>query len=98
MPNLDFAAQNGYTVVAPLSPEIKAKYKFLKVTERNTIVYDRKDQIVAREIVIFQKPPLETETPASPIEEAAEDNSENVIDDSSADAQSGTESETESEA
>jgi tRNA G10 N-methylase Trm11 len=98
MPSLDFATKNGYTVVAPLSPEIKAKYKFLKVTERNTIVYDRKDQIVAREIVIFQKPPLETETPASPIEEAAEDNSENVIDDSSADAQSGTESETESEA
>jgi tRNA G10 N-methylase Trm11 len=53
MPNLDFAEQNGYTVQAPIPQEIKEKYKFLKVTARNSIVYDRKDQVVAREIVTF---------------------------------------------
>ena len=55
MPNLDFATENGYTVLAPIPEEIRAKYKYLRVTERNSVVYDRKDQVVAREIVIFVK-------------------------------------------
>jgi tRNA G10 N-methylase Trm11 len=55
MPNLDFATQNGYTVLAPIPEEYRQKYKFLKVTDRQTMVYDRKDQVVAREIVIFEK-------------------------------------------
>ncbi|HYC79904.1 MAG TPA: DNA methyltransferase [Candidatus Binatia bacterium] len=55
MPNLDFATENGYTIQAPIPQELKQKYKFLRVTDRNSIVYDRKDQVVAREIVIFTK-------------------------------------------
>ena len=53
MPDLDFATQNGYTVVDPISPDLTAKYKFLRVTPRKSIIYDRKDQVVAREIIIF---------------------------------------------
>ncbi|MGE5393073.1 MAG: TRM11 family SAM-dependent methyltransferase [Candidatus Saccharibacteria bacterium] len=56
-PALDFIGQNGYTVVDPISPEITAKYKFLRVTDRKSIVYDRKDQIVAREIMIIENNP-----------------------------------------
>ncbi|MBX4187943.1 MAG: hypothetical protein KW793_02285 [Candidatus Doudnabacteria bacterium] len=55
MPSIDFATQNGYTVLAPIPSELKAKYKFLRLTDRNSMVYDRKDQIVAREIIIFVK-------------------------------------------
>ncbi len=54
MPSLDFALQNGYTVLDPLPEPIKTKYRFLKVTERKSMVYDRKDQVVAREVIIFQ--------------------------------------------
>jgi tRNA G10 N-methylase Trm11 len=54
MPNLDFAQQNGYTAVDPLPDFLVKKYKFLKVTERKSIIYDRKDQVVAREIIIFR--------------------------------------------
>jgi tRNA G10 N-methylase Trm11 len=73
MPNLDFATQNGYTVLAPIPEEYRLKYKFLKVTDRGTMVYDRKDQVVAREIVIFSKyvepTPVPVETAAVPQEE-----------------------------
>jgi tRNA G10 N-methylase Trm11 len=55
MPDLDFAKQNGYTAQAPIPQELKAKYKFLRVTDRNSMVYDRKDQVVAREIIIFSR-------------------------------------------
>lgn len=55
MPNLDFATQNGYTILDPIPAEFVKKYKWLKVTDRKSIVYDRKDQVVAREIVIFGK-------------------------------------------
>lgn len=54
LPDLDFATQNGYTVLDPLPDFLVKKYRFLKVTERKSCVYDRRDQIVAREIVIFQ--------------------------------------------
>ena len=55
MPDLDFAIKNEYTVLDPIPSNLSAKYKFLRVTGRKSIVYDRKDQVVAREIVIFQK-------------------------------------------
>jgi tRNA G10 N-methylase Trm11 len=64
MPNLDFATENGYTVLDPIRSDLTAKYKFLRVTDRKTIVYDRKDQIVAREIIIFQIPPPEAPQPS----------------------------------
>ncbi len=54
MPDLDFIEQNGYTVIDPLPLELSSKYKFLRVTPRKSVVYDRKDQVVAREIFIFQ--------------------------------------------
>ncbi|MBI3952785.1 MAG: hypothetical protein HY336_02415 [Candidatus Doudnabacteria bacterium] len=54
MPSLDFATQNGYTVLDPIPEPFVRKYKFLRVTERKTVVYDRKDQVVAREIAVFQ--------------------------------------------
>ena len=54
-PSLDFAADLGYTLVDIISPVLAKNLKFLKLTARNTAIYDRKDQIVAREIVIFEK-------------------------------------------
>ncbi len=54
-PNLDFAKALGYNLVDIISPAIVKRYKFLKLTSRNTAIYDRKDQIVAREIMIFEK-------------------------------------------
>jgi tRNA G10 N-methylase Trm11 len=75
MPSLDFAEQNGYTVQVPIPPDLKAKYKFLRLTGRDSMVYDRKDQVVAREIIIFSKQPNNAETlvqvpPAAPAAEA----------------------------
>ena len=54
MPDLDFALQNGYTILDPLPTELVSKYRFLRVTPRKTLIYDRNDQVVAREIVIFK--------------------------------------------
>jgi tRNA G10 N-methylase Trm11 len=72
MPSLDFAEQNGYTAQAPIPQDLKAKYKFLRVTDRNSMVYDRKDQVVAREIFIFSKQPIHAEAIVeAPQEEAA---------------------------
>ncbi|HEX3095545.1 MAG TPA: hypothetical protein VHQ20_00310 [Patescibacteria group bacterium] len=54
-PTLDFITKLGYNVV-DLVPSILAEsMPFLKLTDRKTAIYDRKDQIVAREIVIFEK-------------------------------------------
>ena len=55
MPNLDFAANSGYTTEDIFPSNLASKFSFLKLTPRNTVIYDRKDQIVAREIVIFKK-------------------------------------------
>ncbi len=60
MPDLDFALNLGYTVLDPLPAELAAKYRFLRVTPRKTIMYDRKDQVVAREIIIFKYGKQET--------------------------------------
>jgi tRNA G10 N-methylase Trm11 len=55
LPSLDFAGELGYNLVDIISPAVAKKLKFLKLTPRNTAIYDRKDQVVAREIVIFEK-------------------------------------------
>lgn len=55
VPSLDWAKDLGYNLVDLISPGLAKKLKFLKLTARKTAIYDRKDQIVAREIVIFQK-------------------------------------------
>jgi len=54
-PSLDFAASLGYDLVDLIPSNLAAAMPFLKLTGRKTAIYDRKDQIVAREIVIFQK-------------------------------------------
>lgn len=55
MPSLDWAKDLGYNIQDLISPILAKKLKFLKLTQRGSAVYERKDQIVAREIVIFQK-------------------------------------------
>jgi tRNA G10 N-methylase Trm11 len=60
MPNLDFIEKNAYTVRDPINTDLTTKYKFLKVTDRKSIVYDRKDQIVAREIMVIENQKLNT--------------------------------------
>ncbi len=55
IPSLDFALQNGYNTRSTIPQEILARMPFLKLTPRGSAIYDRKDQVVAREIVIFKK-------------------------------------------
>lgn len=55
LPNLDFIGALGYNLVDIVSPALAKKLNFLKLTERKTAIYDRKDQVVAREIAIFEK-------------------------------------------
>ncbi len=43
----------GYSIHDHFNKAIKASAPFLKTTERGSIVYDRKDQVVAREIITF---------------------------------------------
>ena len=38
-----------------ISENLAKAMPFLKLTERGTAIYDRKDQIVAREIIVFEK-------------------------------------------
>ena len=52
---LDKILKLGYDIQAPLEEKLLAQYPFLKVTPRHSIIYDRKDQIVVREIMIFKK-------------------------------------------
>jgi len=54
IPDLDFIEKNGYTVLDPISTVLTKKYKFLKVSARKSIIYDRKDQVVAREIMVIE--------------------------------------------
>jgi tRNA G10 N-methylase Trm11 len=55
LPSLDFITKIGYNQ-KDLIPSILAEsMPFLNLTDRKTAIYDRKDQIVAREIVIFEK-------------------------------------------
>ena len=52
VPFIDNLEKMGYSIICPLDTKFITKYT--KVTSRNSIVYDRPDQIVAREVIIFQ--------------------------------------------
>ena len=54
-PTLDFARVYGYNIVSVIDQKVAKTLPFLRVTPRGTVIYDRKDQIVAREIVVFEK-------------------------------------------
>lgn len=54
MPIIDKIVDLGYTVVNPLPQVLLEKFDFLAVTPRKSIIYDRKDQFVSREIFIFK--------------------------------------------
>ncbi|HMQ01956.1 MAG TPA: hypothetical protein PKD79_02725 [Candidatus Doudnabacteria bacterium] len=53
--NLDFIKDIGYNLVDLIPNNLAESLPFLKLTDRATAIYDRKDQIVAREIIIFSK-------------------------------------------
>lgn len=53
-PTLDWADRLGYNLVDIIPGKIAKNLKFLNLTARKTAIYDRKDQIVAREIAIFE--------------------------------------------
>jgi tRNA G10 N-methylase Trm11 len=54
-PNLDFATNLGYSIEDHFPPAIKKIAPFVQTTGRGSIIYDRKDQVVAREIITFVK-------------------------------------------
>ncbi len=54
-PYLDDLTKIGYNLIDLIPKNLAESLPFLKITDRGTAVYDRKDQIVAREIVIFEK-------------------------------------------
>ncbi len=53
-PGIDKLAKTGYDIVDPLPEIVVEKYPFLQITARKSLVYDRKDQFVSREIFIFK--------------------------------------------
>jgi tRNA G10 N-methylase Trm11 len=55
LPNIDFITALGYNLVDVIPENLSRLLPFLQLTTRRTAIYDRKDQIVAREIVIFEK-------------------------------------------
>lgn len=54
-PSLDFATTTGYNICSVIPQEIGLLMPFLRITPRGSIIYDRKDQVVAREIIMFEK-------------------------------------------
>lgn len=54
-PTLDFVESLGYSVVSPIPLNLASNWKILRITKRNTMIYDREDQIVAREIIILER-------------------------------------------
>ena len=53
-PIIDKIEKLGYNLLNPV-PEVPLdQFDFLQVTDRKSIIYDRKDQFVSREILIFQ--------------------------------------------
>ncbi len=54
-PSLDFMADLGYNITSLIPSNLAGSLPFLKLTERGSAIYDRKDQIVAREIIRFEK-------------------------------------------
>ncbi len=55
LPSVDFITALGYNIVDHFPAQVRQIMPFLKVTDRNSMIYDRKDQIVAREIITFIK-------------------------------------------
>ena len=53
-PIVDKVLDLGYHILDPLPDILLEQFNFLKVTSRKSIVYDRKDQFVSREIFIFK--------------------------------------------
>lgn len=53
-PIVDKLLKLGYDIVNPLPEVLLERYDFLQVTNRKSIIYDRKDQFVSREIFIFE--------------------------------------------
>ena len=53
-PHIDKILKLGYTIEDPIPIDLQKKYSFLKVTPRKSIIYDRKDQVVVREIMVFK--------------------------------------------
>ncbi|MDP3741044.1 MAG: hypothetical protein Q8R08_01815 [bacterium] len=53
-PGIDKLAKLGYDILDPLPNVVLEKYDFLQVTPRKSVIYDRKDQFVSREIFIFK--------------------------------------------
>jgi len=53
-PHIDKILKLGYTIEDPIPLDLQEKFNFLKVTPRKSIIYDRKDQVVVREIIIFK--------------------------------------------
>lgn len=51
-PFIDKLEKIGYSVTCPLDKGLITKHT--KITSRNSIIYDRPDQIVAREVIIFK--------------------------------------------
>jgi tRNA G10 N-methylase Trm11 len=54
-PYLDDITNLGYNITSLIPSNLAKSLPFLKLTERGSGIYDRKDQIVAREIIIFEK-------------------------------------------
>lgn len=54
-PSIDSLVSLGYNTVDLIPHNLAEKFSFLRLTARGTTIYDRKDQIVAREIIIFEK-------------------------------------------
>lgn len=52
-PSVDFIEKLGYSIEDKFPEQVKKIMPFLKITERNSMIYDRKDQTVAREIITF---------------------------------------------
>ncbi len=52
-PSVDFITDLGYDIEDHFPAASKKLMPFLKLTERKSMIYDRKDQVVAREILTF---------------------------------------------
>lgn len=53
-PFIDKILAEGYNILCPIKDKELLKNPVIRITERNTILYDRPDQIVGREILIFK--------------------------------------------
>ncbi len=53
LPTVDFITKLGYSIEDHFPQAVRDLAPFLKITERKSMIYDRKDQIVAREIITF---------------------------------------------